>query len=530
MRIAAAVVLVASLAGEARAEAPAALIDADAQLVLAASPDDIGAALDSLAALGHGLFIGLARRWLESSVGWDLGDPRAWAARGFDRGGDIWISLAVDDGEPRYDALATAATWNDRTAATTPAAFWRLRVIARLTGGPARLRARSIAARLGGAIALGRNNVRARVVGPLLVVDIARPMFSGAGAAVTAAQVTARARPPRPGRHFARGAALAGTGLRGWMRAGAVIAVGRALQRELHIELQRDGSAPRGSGPWRPNPRCVELAALVDGRLFRELSWRLAPRGPTLELTFGGDAAAIAAAFPVAATKAPLRAHRLPDLTAAGALRIASFAGLRALPRTPVFRSFTDALAHVQGCEAHYGWTARLFGWPHLIGLFLDEIAALGPRGKTLAASVSGASIGVTSWNLDPLRMVAVLEGALDPAGIAPATELLDLAFGAGRGDRWGARRMRAYLRRGEAPVLGTSLGGERGARLAARRPGREWVDRASLAALRVDLDAAGGILRAWEPRLVVLGRARTLRLEVRPVPGGLRARIALSR
>jgi hypothetical protein len=528
MRAACAALLIGGLAASpARAQTAADLIDGGADVVVVGSPLAIGDALASFAALGHGLVIGVGRQALKSAIGWDVGDPAAWEARGFDPAGDIWISLSVDDGKARYEALTRAKSWNERTAARTPAAFWHLRVIAPVRAPRS---ARALATAWGRRFALGAGNVRVSQRGKLLVLDALRPMFHGAGAAPPASDVTARARAPRPGARFARATALAGSGLRGWMRAGAVIGVGRAVQREVHIEIQRGTEGARGTGPWKPNPRCVELSALVDGHLFTELSWRLSPKGPTLELVLGAASrAVIDRSFPLGTTVG-LRAHRHAKLAASAALRLAGFAGLRALPRPPAFESFTDALPHMAGCESHYGWTARLFGWPHLIGLFFDEIAALGPRGKTLAGSMSSAVAGTASWDVDPLKMIAVLEGSLAPAAVATAVELLELAFDRGRGDRWGAGRMRAYLRRSTPAVIGTSLGGARGAGLARGAAGREWLDPKALAGLRVDLAAARPVLERWEPGLSLLGKARSLSVDVHAVGAALRARISLSR
>ena len=533
MRLAIALVIFA--AASRPAGASPAWIERDAAIVVAGSPADLGATLSAIGGLAplHAMTIGLSRQAARAELGWDPGDPAAWKAQGFDPEVDMWLAISVDDGSARYRELSSAASWTPRTAAGAPPAFWHARAIVGVRD-PARARAAisALVARLGGV----QMFVKSRQ--GHLVIDLVRPRFAGAGAPPSAGQVRARAADPPLRRRFVHGALLGGDGLRAWIRGGALIDIGRAIQRERHIELQRDHASARGSGPWNPNPKCAELGALVNGHLFTGAALAVRPRSDGLDLEMSlvaSTAAALARALPAGGAPLP-PAHRLPGITGGLAARLRALDGLRALPRPPVLQSFTDALAHIRGCEQHYGWTARIFGWPHLIGLFADEIAALGPRGEAVAGGITAASLGVSRWHRDPLKLVAVIEGAIDREAAAAAESLLDLAFAGGRErgkiERWGQGRVRPYLIRRSDPLVGASLGGARGVKMARLAPGPPppWMGRGDLLGARIDLAAAGEVLRDWFPALAVLGDARSLELGARVSGAALRARIRLRR
>lgn len=541
--------LIGSLAAPAAA-APgrgARQLDGDAEVVLRLAPAELGGLAAELARLNgvNALLLGLGRKAARRLVGWDLLAPGDWSERGVDAARPIYASLAVDRvaGGRRYVALARSAVWEPRVLANLAPALWRLRVVLPVTdrgravaallalpgvswsreawwrtlGASGRPRRRDVLA-AGHAAALDLWIVVRGARGSL-VIDVLRPMFSDA---------LHRAKAPPPSASALLGAArtpppkgsLAGADPAAWPDAGgaalwidgqALVAVGRAWQQEMHVAYLAADPDRRGGGAWRANPRCASLAEVADGKLLTDASLRLASRPDGFELdgVLGATSdEALAAALPRAS--APLVAHRTRGAVAWAALWNGPTAGLRALDRPEVYSSWPLLGPHLRGCEDHYVLTAELFGWPQMTGLFLDEMAALGPRGKLFADTAAGAAASVRRWSDDPLKLEAVIEGTVEPRAAGAASSLLDRAFLPGDRkrplERWGRGRLRPYVRHGAArTAVGTTLGGLRGARWfhgGGRRPPARWLAGDELAAGWIDLDASLPALRRWVPAL----------------------------
>jgi hypothetical protein len=546
---------IALLPATAAAAAPAELaeIEADAALVASGSPAELAAVF---AALGeqsgvNAMAIGLGRRAAAATLGWDPGDPAAWAAAGFDHGRPLWISVTIDSAAAaaRYRRLSTRKSWDAAALADLPPALWRVRLIA---PGIERRAAAAALARvpglrwhterwwesLPGARAPHRRDVVAvaaiaggwavaRSARGALIIDVVRPAFATAAIArdsVAGAAILAVADSPPRRRSLAASPPPAwprAGGLALWLRASALIDIGRAVQQEIHIAFADADPDRRGAGAWLPNPRCDSFSALAGGMLT-DASVRVGAAAGALgvEIVFGAaSAGALAKALP--RREAGASAHG-----AGGLAWLAVFTGgsdeLRRLPRPEVMQSWPDMLAHLRGCEEHYGWTARIFGWPQIAGLFLSELASLGPRGAAIAAGARGAAAVVRRWADRPLAIEAAVEAALDPGGADTAAGLLDLTFLEGDRarpvERWGQGRLRPYLIRdaGRA-VAGATFGGDRTARWfhAARRGAPAWLAGDELAAAWIDMDASLEPLAAWLPAFRWLTGVREIRARV---------------
>lgn len=445
-------------------------IDANAAAVVVFRPKSVGVLVEWLqkfgGAAGPIIKMGLDEvTRLTAEYGVDMAKPATWSETGIDMDSPIAVGLAVVDvklAEKAFKAM-TDAKATEKSNAKVARPWIGTRVVMRVSDA-AKIKKlmEGVAAKSGGALIFvekadaavwtgdmkgadkalkkakvvaiaraGNTTVVARLDGDWLIVDIAEP-FAGDAMAFDWKRDGASLLKWH-GRKIGKGGATAllgkGAGARMadadfgiWSEPNRVLDTGKATGWSKVVgalqgidAAQRKTIAAAGAAEVQ---RCEELRPVAQTGAFEDLAWtmRITPSSVEMSWAYGlRKAYALASAF-LTGSDGLLDVGSTSDAVIVGAMFLNGLGPIRALPRPGVFAKGTnDTNTAMYEC----GWGGYMagvaFGWPHLLGMAIDDAAQADPKAKDFVDNVRNVAVALRNVSTRDADNFGVLVASFAP-------------------------------------------------------------------------------------------------------------------